>query len=147
MIKNADLVIGAVLIPGAAAPRLITRAMLSTMKPGAVMVDIAIAQGGCFETSHATTHSDPIFEVDGIIHYCVANMPGAVSRSSTLALTSVTNRYGLKLAELGLAGALADSKPLRGGLNCFDGKLTNAAVAQALQLPYAPYQKESSFLE
>ncbi len=136
-IKTADLVIGAVLIPGAAAPKLVRREQLRTMKPGAVIVDIAIDQGGCIETSHPTTHSNPVFVEEGIVHYCVANMPGAVSLSSTLALTSVTNRYGLKIADQGIAKALAGSKPIRAGLNCYLGKLTNRPVAEAHQLPYA----------
>ena len=135
-IQTADLVIGAVLIPGAAAPRLVSREQLRTMKPGAVIVDIAIDQGGCFETSHPTTHANPVYVEEGIVHYCVANMPGAVSLSSTLALTSVTNRYGLKIADQGIASALSESKPIRLGLNCHLGHLTNRPVAEAHQLPY-----------
>ncbi len=138
-LPEADLVIGAVLIPGAAAPKLVRRDHLKTMRPGSVLVDIAIDQGGCVETSHATSHSDPVFVVDGVIHYCVANMPGAVSRTSTLALTSVTNRYGLKIAGLGLEKAVAASPAIRGGLNCYCGKLTNEPVARALDLPYWDY--------
>ncbi|MGE4565730.1 MAG: alanine dehydrogenase [Victivallaceae bacterium] len=138
-LPDADLVIGAVLIPGAAAPKLVRREHLKTMRPGSVLVDIAIDQGGCVETSHATSHSDPVFVVDGVIHYCVANMPGAVSRTSTLALTSVTNRYGLKIAGLGLEKAVASSPAIRGGLNCYCGKLTNEPVARALDLPYWDY--------
>ena len=128
---SADLVIGAVLIPGAAAPKLVTRDMLSGMKKGAVLVDVAIDQGGCFETSHATTHSDPTFEVDGIIHYCVANMPGAVPVTSTIALNNATLHYGLQLADKGLK-ALADDPHLRNGLNVYKGRITNRAVAEAL---------------
>jgi len=127
----ADLVIGAVLIPGAAAPKLITRAMLSSMKQGAVMVDVAIDQGGCFETSHPTTHSEPTYEVDGIVHYCVANMPGAVPVTSAHALNNATLSYGLALADRGLR-AIAEDKHLRNGLNVHKGRITNAAVADAL---------------
>ncbi|MBB1247795.1 MULTISPECIES: alanine dehydrogenase [unclassified Rhizobium] len=128
---QADLVIGAVLIPGAAAPKLVTRKMLGGMKKGAVIVDVAIDQGGCFETSHATTHSDPTYEVDGIIHYCVANMPGAVPVTSAHALNNATIGHGLALADKGVAAILAD-KHLRNGLNVHKGKITNAAVAEAL---------------
>ncbi|MCJ8520730.1 alanine dehydrogenase [Pseudorhizobium tarimense] len=127
----ADLVIGAVLIPGAAAPKLVTREMLSGMKQGAVMVDVAIDQGGCFETSHATTHSEPTYEVDGIVHYCVANMPGAVPVTSAQALNNATLHYGLALADRGLR-AIAEDKHLRNGLNVHKGRLTNHAVAEAL---------------
>jgi alanine dehydrogenase len=109
------------------------------MKPGAVIVDIAIDQGGCIETSRPTSHNNPTYVVDGIVHYCVANMPGAVSLSSTMALTSVTNKYGLLIANLGLEAALAKSKPLQAGLNCYDGKLTNINVASALKMEYTPY--------
>jgi alanine dehydrogenase len=130
MIRDADLVVGAVLIPGAAAPKLIKREDLGKMQKGAVIVDIAIDQGGCFETSHPTHHSDPTFIVDGVVHYCVANMPGAVGLSSTCALTSVTNRYGLIIAERGIEKAVEDPRILS-GLNCFKGRLTNRAVAEA----------------
>jgi alanine dehydrogenase len=126
-IKDADLIIGAVLIPGAAAPKLILRRHLQMMKPGTVLVDISVDQGGTFETTRPTTHADPIFIEEGIVHYCVANMPGAVSLSSTLALTSVTNRYGLKIADAGIEQALKDSPPIRAGLNCHTGRLTNRA--------------------
>jgi alanine dehydrogenase len=136
-LRAADLVIGAVLIPGAAAPRLVRREHLRAMKPGAVIVDIAIDQGGCTETSRPTTHANPVYVEEGIVHYCVANMPGAVSLSSTLALTSVTNRYGLRIADRGIAAALAESQPIRAGLNCHLGTLTNRAVAEAHQLPCA----------
>ncbi|MEQ8365069.1 MAG: alanine dehydrogenase [Roseicyclus sp.] len=132
VITTADLVIGAVLIPGAAAPKLVTRAQLSTMKPGAVIVDVAIDQGGCFETSRATTHQDPIYEVDGIVHYCVANMPGAVARTSTLALGNATMPYMLALADKGWRQACADDPHLLAGLNTHAGKLTNYAVGKAL---------------
>ena len=138
-LKEADLVIGAVLIPGAAAPKLVSREHLKIMKPGAVLVDIAVDQGGCFETTHATYHSDPIFIIDGIVHYCVANMPGSVSLSSTLALTSVTNKYGLLIAEHGLEKAIELSNPIRLGLNCYMGKLCNQKVAEALNIPFEKY--------
>ena len=128
---SADLVIGAVLIPGAAAPKLVTREMLSAMKTGAVIVDVAIDQGGCFETSHATTHSDPTFVVDGIIHYCVANMPGAVPITSAHALNNATLQQGLALADRGLR-AIAEDRHLRNGLNVHKGRVTNRAVAEAL---------------
>lgn len=128
---SADAVIGAVLIPGAAAPKLVTREMLSGMKQGAVMVDVAIDQGGCFETSHATTHADPTYVVDGIIHYCVANMPGAVPITSAYALNNATLHYGLQLADKGLK-ALVDDHHLRNGLNVHAGRITNKAVADAL---------------
>ncbi|MDO1585062.1 alanine dehydrogenase [Rhizobium oryzicola] len=128
---SADLVIGAVLIPGAAAPKLVTRDMLTGMKKGAVMVDVAIDQGGCFETSHATTHSDPTYEVDGIIHYCVANMPGAVPVTSAHALNNATLHYGLALADRGLR-AIAEDRHLRNGLNIHKGRVTNKPVAEAL---------------
>ena len=130
---SADLVIGAVLIPGAAAPKLVTRKMLSGMKKGAVIVDVAIDQGGCFETSHATTHSDPTYEVDGIIHYCVANMPGAVPVTSAHALNNATIGHGLALADKGIKAILAD-KHLRNGLNVHKGKITSRPVAEALGL-------------
>jgi alanine dehydrogenase len=135
MIAEADMVIGAVLIPGAAAPKLITRAQLATMKPGAVLVDVAIDQGGCFETSRATTHQDPIYEVDGILHYCVANMPGAVARTSTLALGNATLPFLLALADKGWRQACADDRHLLAGLNVHAGQLTYAAVGAALGLP------------
>ncbi len=128
---SADLVIGAVLIPGAAAPKLVTREMLSGMKKGAVIVDVAIDQGGCFETSHATTHSDPTYEVDGVVHYCVANMPGAVPVTSAHALNNATLHYGLQLADKGLK-AIAEDRHLRAGLNVHKGRVTNRAVAEAL---------------
>ncbi|WP_438748355.1 alanine dehydrogenase [Pararhizobium sp. O133] len=128
---SADLVIGAVLIPGAAAPKLVTREMLSGMKKGAVIVDVAIDQGGCFETSHATTHSDPTYEVDSVVHYCVANMPGAVPVTSAHALNNATLHYGLQLADRGLK-AIAEDRHLRAGLNVHKGRVTNRAVAEAL---------------
>ena len=128
---SADIIVGAVLIPGAAAPKLVTREMLSGMKKGAVLVDVAIDQGGCFETSHPTTHADPTFEVDGVIHYCVANMPGAVPVTSAHALNNATLHHGLQLADKGLK-ALADDPHLRNGLNVHRGRITNRAVAEAL---------------
>jgi alanine dehydrogenase len=135
-VKNAHLVIGAVLVPGAAAPKLVTRDMLKTMKRGSVMVDIAIDQGGCFETSHATTHEDPVFEVDGVIHYCVANMPGAVARTSTFALNNATLPFALKLANMGAEAAMRADPHLANGLNVYGGKITFKAVADDLGLEY-----------
>ncbi|MEN2785129.1 alanine dehydrogenase [Sphingomonas qilianensis] len=135
-VKNAHLVIGAVLVPGAAAPKLVTREMLKTMKRGSVLVDIAIDQGGCFETSHATTHEDPVFEVDGVIHYCVANMPGAVARTSTFALNNATLPFVIKLANLGAEAAMAADAHLANGLNVSAGKIRHVAVAEALDLPF-----------
>lgn len=135
-IKTSDLIIGAVLIPGAKAPSLITRDMLNTMRPGTVMVDVAIDQGGCFETSKATTHQDPIYVVDNVIHYCVANMPGAVPYTSTLALTNATLPYALQLANKGWKKACADNKELELGLNVVDGKVVYQGVADAFNLPY-----------
>lgn len=134
-VANAHLVIGAVLVPGAAAPKLVTRAMLGTMKRGSVLVDIAIDQGGCFETSHATTHADPVFTVDGIIHYCVANMPGAVARTSAFALNNATLPFAVQLANLGAKNALKANAHLANGLNVAEGEVTHAAVAEALDLP------------
>jgi len=134
---SADIVIGAVLIPGAAAPRLVTRQMLGYMKPGAVLVDIAIDQGGCFETSKITTHENPTFETDGILHYCVANMPGAYPQSSTQALNNATLPYVLALADKGWKQALADDPHLAMGLNVQQGNITHEAVAEALSLPYS----------
>ena len=135
---NADLIIGAVLIPGARAPKLITRDMLGELRPGAVVVDVSIDQGGCFETSHPTTHSDPVFEVAGIVHYCVSNMPGAVPVTSTYALTNVTLPYVELIAEHGIREAIALSRPLARGVNVFEGKLTYEAVAEAHGLEYSP---------
>ncbi|MEX0286863.1 MAG: alanine dehydrogenase [Paracoccaceae bacterium] len=132
LIQDADMVIGAVLIPGAAAPKLVTRVQLSTMKPGAVLVDVAIDQGGCFETSKATTHADPIYEVDGIMHYCVANMPGAVARTSTIALGNATMPFMLALADKGWKQACLDDPHLLDGLNVHAGQLTYYAVGKAL---------------
>jgi alanine dehydrogenase len=136
-IRTADVVIGSVLVPGASAPKLITRAMLGLMRPRSVLVDVAIDQGGCFETSHATTHAEPTFEVDGIIHYCVANMPGSVPRTSSYALNNATLPYGLALAG-GALNAVRDHPGLRAGLSVHRGKLVSAPVAESLSLPYVP---------
>ena len=135
-VKDAHLVIGAVLVPGAAAPKLVTRDMLKTMKRGSVLVDIAIDQGGCFETSHATTHEDPVFEIDGVIHYCVANMPGAVARTSAFALNNATLPFALRLANMGAEAAMKADAHLANGLNVSGGKIRHAAVAEALDLPF-----------
>jgi len=137
-VQEADLVIGAVLIPGAAAPKLITREMLKGMKPGAVLVDVAIDQGGCFETSRATTHDDPTYVVDGVVHYCVANMPGAVARTSTYALNNVTLPHALRIADLGWLEALREDPHLAAGLNVFDGHVTYPAVAEELGYELLP---------
>src|SRR3982751_3749582 len=137
-VKKAEVVIGAVLIPGAAAPKLITREMLKTMKRGSVLVDISIDQGGCFETSHATTHSDPVFEIDGVIHYCVANMPGAVARTSAIALNNATLPFVLKLASQGAEAAMKADLHLANGLHVSGGKIRHQAVAEALGLAYEP---------
>jgi alanine dehydrogenase len=135
-VAEADLVIGAVLIPGAAAPKLVSAAMLGTMKKGAVLVDVAIDQGGCFETSHATTHAAPTYVVDGVVHYCVANMPGAVARTSTYALNNVTLPHALRIADLGWKEALRRDPHLLAGLNVWNGKVTYEAVARDLGLPF-----------
>ena len=137
-VKEAELVIGAVLVPGAAAPKLVTRDMLKTMKRGSVLVDIAIDQGGCFETSHATTHDDPVYEVDGVIHYCVANMPGAVRGPRAFALNNATLPFALKLANLGAEAAMAEDPHLANGLNVSGGKIRHQAVAEALDLEFVP---------
>ena len=136
LVRRADLLIGTVLVPGAAAPKLVTRDMLKTMKPGSVIVDVAIDQGGCVETSHATTHADPTYVVDGVVHYCVANMPGAVARTSTFALNSVTLPFTLALADKGWKQALIQDQHLRDGLNVCEGKLTCEPVAEAHGLAY-----------
>lgn len=138
LITKVDLVIGAVLVPGAAAPKLITSEMVKTMKPGSVVVDIAIDQGGCFETSHPTTHAEPTYIVHGVVHYCVTNMPGAVARTSTFALNSATLPFVLALANKGWKKALIEDPHLRAGLNIYDGTITHPAVAEALGLPYSP---------
>ena len=136
-VRAADLVIGAVLIPGASAPKLVTRDDVAAMRPGAVLVDVAIDQGGCFETSQATTHQSPTYVVDDVVHYCVANMPGGVARTATMALTNATLPFALRLADLGLA-ALQENSHLRQGLNVHAGHITHEAVAKALQLDYVP---------
>ena len=137
-VASADLLIGAVLVPGAAAPKLVDRAMLRTMKPGSVLVDVAIDQGGCFETSRPTTHADPTYVEEGVVHYCVANMPGAVARTSTFALNNATLPFTLSLANKGYRQALLDDAHLGNGLNIHCGKVTCEAVAQALELDYVP---------
>ena len=137
-VSEADLVIGAVLVPGAAAPKVVTRAMLKDMHEGAVLVDVAIDQGGCFETSHATTHAEPTFVVDGVVHYCVANMPGAVARTSTYALNNVTLPHALAIADKGWKAALIANRHLANGLNVWNGKVTCEPVARDLGYAYAP---------
>jgi alanine dehydrogenase len=137
-LAEADLVVGAVLIPGAAAPRLITRDMLKIMKKGTVIVDVAIDQGGCIETARPTTHDDPIYEVDGIIHYCVANMPGAVSMTSTIALTNATLPYAFELADKGVERAALENPEIAEGVNIIAGKVTCLGVAEAFSLRYVP---------
>lgn len=137
-VREADLVIGAVLIPGARAPRLVTQEMVASMRPGSVIVDVAIDQGGCIETSRPTSHTEPVFVEHGVIHYCVTNMPGAVPRTSTFALSNVTLPYGLKLADLGVAAAVACDQALARGVNVYGGYVTNAPVAEALGMSYTP---------
>ncbi len=137
-IRQADLVIGAVLIKGAAAPKLVTRAMISSLSPGSVVVDVAVDQGGCIETSRPTTHSDPIYLVDDVIHYCVTNMPGAVPYTSTLALNNATLPYMLRLANMGAEAAIGDDPALAMGVNSYQGHITYAAVAEAFALEYTP---------
>jgi alanine dehydrogenase len=137
-VRNADAVIGAVLVAGARAPRLVTDAMVKKMEPGSVIVDVAVDQGGCIETCHPTTHDDPTYTVHGVVHYCVANMPGAVARTSTFALNNATLAYGVRIADLGLQEAMKDPVVLR-GLNTHKGKVTHQAVAEALNLEYKPF--------
>lgn len=139
VVTEADIVIGAVLLPGESTPKLISHDHIRTMKPGAVLVDVAIDQGGIAETSRPTTHDEPIYIIDGVVHYCVANMPGAVARSSTMALTSVTLAYGLMIADTGLEAALASSDALRMGLNTAGGACVHEKVAKSCKLPYTPY--------
>jgi len=139
-LRRADLFIGAVLIPGAAAPKLVTREMLGLMKPGAVVVDVAVDQGGCLETTHATTHSNPTYVVDGIVHYCVANMPGAVPRTSTFALNNVTLPYALALANKGVVRAAQEDPGLLLGVNTYKGHITYEAVAESQGRPYKPFK-------
>ena len=141
MATRSDLVIGAALVPGARAPRLVTHAMIAGMSQGTVVVDVAIDQGGCIETSHPTSHSHPTFYVDGVVHYCVANMPGAVSRTSTFALTNVTFPSALAIANKGWRQAVRDDPALARGLNLCDGKVTHPTVAEALGLPYVPVEQ------
>src|SRR6202022_1287404 len=136
---SADAVIGAALVPGASAPKLVTRKMLKSMQQGSVLVDVAIDQGGCFETSHATTHADPTYQVDGIIHYCVANMPGAVPLTSSQELNNATLPFGLALANKGFAAAIEDPH-LRAGLNIHRGRVTHQAVAESFGLPFSPVE-------
>lgn len=139
-LPDVDIVIGSVLVPGDKTPHLITREMLSLMEKGTVLVDVAIDQGGCFETSHPTTHSDPVYEVDGIVHYCVANIPGAVPNTSTMALTNATLNYAVALADKGWRQACKDDEALRKGLNIVDGKVTYKAVADVWNLPCEPIE-------
>jgi len=141
MLQVSDLVIGAVLIPGAKAPHLIQKKDLATMRPGSVIVDVAVDQGGCFETTRATTHDNPVYTIDGVVHYCVANMPGAVAYTSTQALTGATLKYGLMVADLGVEKAIATSEPLKKGLNTYGGCLCQERVATDLNLPYTPVGK------
>ena len=137
-VRTADLLIGAVLVKGAKAPKVVTHEMVSAMKPGSVIVDVAVDQGGCVETTHATTHSDPTYYVDGVLHYCVANMPGAVPRTSTNGLSNATLPYVIKLADKGFAAAVAADKSLALGVNIYQGKVTYQAVAEAFGLAYTP---------
>jgi alanine dehydrogenase len=137
-LKRADLVIGSVLVPGAKAPLLIAREDLQIMKPGSVIIDVAIDQGGCVATSRPTTHSDPTFVVDEVVHYCVTNMPGAVGRTSTFALCNVTLPWALKIANTGLLEAAAQFPPIARAVNVYEGELTNRAVAETFEMPYAP---------
>jgi alanine dehydrogenase len=141
LIKEADLLVGAVLIPGAKSPKLVTREMVRTMKKGSVMVDVAIDQGGCFETSKPTTHSDPIYTVDGVVHYCVTNMPGAVARTSTLALTNATLPYAIEIADKGWKRAFKENPEIRRGANVVKGKVTYKGVADAFGLEYVPIER------
>ncbi|WP_346858825.1 alanine dehydrogenase [uncultured Draconibacterium sp.] len=136
MVQTHDVIIGAVLIPGAKAPHLVTKDMLKIMRPGTVMVDVAVDQGGCFETTKATTHAEPTFVIDDVLHYCVANMPGAVPRTSTIALTNATLPYAIQIAEKGWKQACIDDASLRKGLNVVDGKVVYKGVAEAFDLPY-----------
>jgi alanine dehydrogenase len=138
LVQRADVVVGAVLIPGAKAPKLVTREMLKTMKPGSVLVDVAIDQGGCFETSKATTHSDPIYTVEGVVHYCVANMPGAVPKTSTMALTNATLPYAVEIANNGWEKAVKENPEIKLGANVINGHVTYKGVADAFGLAYVP---------
>jgi alanine dehydrogenase len=145
-LKTADLVVGAVLIPGAKAPNLITKEMLGLMEKGTVLLDVAVDQGGCIETCHPTTHENPVYEVDGILHYCVANMPGAVPQTSTMALTQATLPYLFQLADKGWQKACRENLELTKGLNIADGNVMNKAVANAFDLTYQPYSNQNSDL-
>ena len=140
-IAGADLVIGAVLIPGRVAPKLVSRDDIKLMKKGSVIVDVAVDQGGCIETTHATTHQDPIFVIDGVVHYCVANMPGAVARTSTIALTNTTLNYGLLIANNGFEKAITLDKGLANGVNCYNGQVTFKGVSDALGFSYNPNRR------
>jgi len=141
LVKSADLIVGAVLIPGAKAPHLVTRDMLKLMKKGTVLVDVAVDQGGCIETCKPTTHEDPIYEIDGIVHYCVANMPGAVPYTSTLALTNATLPYAIQLANKGWQKACAQNEDLKKGLNVVNGKVVYKAVADAFGLKFTSVEE------
>jgi alanine dehydrogenase len=141
LVKEADLVIGSVLVPGAKAPKLVTREMIKTMKKGSVLVDVAIDQGGCFETSKATTHGEPVYAIDGVIHYCVANMPGAVAKTSTLALTNATLPYAVEIANKGWVKAMKENPDIKSGANVVKGKITFKGVADAFGLDYVPVEK------
>ena len=140
LVKTADVVVGAVLIPGAKAPHLVTRDMLKTMKKGSVLVDVAIDQGGCFETSKATTHTNPTYVVDGVVHYCVSNMPGAVAKTSTLALTNATLPYAVEIANKGWQRAMRENAEIKSGANVINGQVTYKAVAEAFDLAYTPVE-------
>jgi alanine dehydrogenase len=140
MLQEADVVIGSVLVPGAKAPHMVTGEMIKTMKKGSVLVDVAIDQGGCFETSKATTHAEPVYTVDGVIHYCVANMPGAVAKTSTLALTNATLPYALEIANKGWVKAMKENSEIRSGANLVKGKVTFRGVSEAFGMEYVPVE-------
>jgi alanine dehydrogenase len=135
-VKKADLLIGAVLVPGASAPRVVTRAMVAAMQPGSVIVDVSVDQGGCVETTRPTSNSDPVFTVDGVVHYCVTNMPGAMPRTSTIALTNATLPYVRKIAARGLKGAIAEDPLIKEGVNIYAGHITCRPVAESQALPF-----------
>jgi alanine dehydrogenase len=143
-VERADLVIGAVLLPGARAPKLVTEEMIASMRPGSVVVDVAIDQGGCIATARPTTHSDPTYVVHGVVHYCVTNMPGAVPRTSTIGLSNATLQYGLQLADKGLVTAALDDPALAKGVNVLDGRITHPGVAEAFGLGYTPISEALS---
>jgi alanine dehydrogenase len=138
LVQQADVVVGAVLVAGTKAPKLVTRKMLASMKKGSVLVDVAIDQGGCFETSKATTHGDPIYTIDGVVHYCVANMPGAVAKTSTFALTNATLPYAVEIADKGWRRAMQENNEIRLGANIINGLVTYKGVADAFEMPYTP---------